>query len=198
LYWFKTTYIQLIILLLTLSCKAQGITIALEDKKNYEFKDGSPTKIAYAKDINNILGEYLGTWVGVNDSKSYEFRIERHTVTAWNVYDYQQDVLIIRYIIKDSSGTILEDTTNLPADDILVIGGLFMRYDENGNPESYQLDYNGRDHNCGQHGDMVIKRNGAGLDLFYFPGGDFIVNCDNTQNLVEFFPPNGGFSLTKQ
>ena len=188
----------LIVALTIINCKAQGITIALEDKKNYEFKEVSSVKIAYAKDINNILGEYLGTWIGTHDNKSYEFRIERNTITAWDIYDYQLDILIIRYIIKDSNGTILDDTTNLPNDDELVIEGLFMRYDNNNNPESYQLFYAGRDHKCGAQGDIVIKRDGAKLNFYYAPGGE-LVNCDkNSEDIVDLLPAFGTISLTKQ
>jgi len=200
LYWLKT-FIQLILILVTIGCKAQGITIVLEDIDNYEFNEySSAPRIAHVKDINNILGEYLGTWIGTHDGKSYEFRIIKHTLTVWNDYDYLEDILIMRYIIKDSNGAILEDTTNIPVGDPLddlVIQGMFMRYDDNANPESYQLHYYGRDHKCGQDGDIVIKRVGAKLNLYYAPSGEFITDCDK-DTVENLLPPLGGFTLTKQ
>lgn len=65
-------------LILTIfGCKAQIIPV--EEYRNYldneiEIPDG-----AYIKDVNNLLDKYVGTWIGVQNSKTYEFRISKLT-----------------------------------------------------------------------------------------------------------------------
>jgi hypothetical protein len=53
--------ITLLFLILTfLNCKAQSPIISIEDW------DGSEQQDAYFKDTNNVLNEYVGTWLYTN------------------------------------------------------------------------------------------------------------------------------------
>src|SRR5690606_13097731 len=70
----KSIGIIIILALFALSCKAQ--IIAVEDFEDYpnELADG-----AYIKDINNVLGKYVGNWKGTYNNRNYEFRIIKYT-----------------------------------------------------------------------------------------------------------------------
>lgn len=128
-------------LLSTLSCKAQLIEnnntnnttpqeliIPVDDdiiyRKNQTYvPDGSKVK-----DVNNLLDEYVGTWIGNHNGMTIELRIEEYT---WVSDDPQtqiieNDELILRYKLTDSNGTVIEDTTNQPDDGNLVVHGDYL------------------------------------------------------------------------
>ena len=144
----KKIIATIILVMITLSCKAQQI-IPLE--KTNEFRDandGIPDG-TYIKDVNHLLDRYLGTWKGNSDNKNYTFFITKHTYKPLNV---TYDVLLIRYLITSSSGTVIEDTRSLPDTSLYVITG-----DQFGkNLGYYMSNYYGKDNACGQRGVVYI------------------------------------------
>ena len=105
----KTILFLLGWLTITLSCKAQQIVPL----------DTYPTHIQnndYLKDINNELDFFIGTYQTNYQGNTYTLYITK--VIKQPFYDgvsanYFQDVLSMRYTIKNSSGQTIEDTHNM-------------------------------------------------------------------------------------
>ncbi|MDA9339700.1 hypothetical protein N9Q68_01880 [Polaribacter sp.] len=77
----KNLGIVLMVLLTTLSCKAQHI-IPVEDVVEYRNSEGGllgDRDYVYVKDINNLLDKYVGTWKGTYSGKNYEFKVIKIT-----------------------------------------------------------------------------------------------------------------------
>lgn len=163
---FKTIFLLLTVLFFY-NCKAQMVLPIEEDYSHYknqiEVPDGT-----YFKDLNGVFDKYLGVWHGSKDLLNYELSISKITDTFLNV---TTDRLIIKYKVIDSPGNVLINTMNNQDDDLLVIRGNYLL--ENG--ETYTLDYNGVEMNCGQSGIIFITvvDNGNKLLMDYIIEGDF-------------------------
>lgn len=178
-----------LIALSTLSCTAQ--IIAVESFNNYsnDLPDG-----AYIKDVNNVLGKFVGTWKGTYNNNNYEFRIVKYTQDNINL-KYKEDLLLIRYKITDNNNTVIEDTTTLPNNSLFVING--DHYEANG---TYVLTYQGKNYKCGQNGDLYISikaTNPSKMGLGLYIDGDISVDCLNGP-AQQILPTTGGMELTKQ
>ncbi len=171
------------------SCKAQIIPI--EEEVYYIDNQIEVTEGTYFKDVNNLLDKFVGTWTGVYDNKNYEFIITETTIqTEVTLISY--DELRIRYKITDASGTVIEDTTQLPNDSFYVINGTYMSQ-----TGSYISSYNGYESNCGQSGDVYISVSNSTLGemwLFLFPD----VKPRYSDCTVEQVLPTDTMILTKQ
>lgn len=135
-----------IILFSNVSCKAQNV-MPIETIINYiKAENGVPETITYFKDINNLLEKYVGTWKGMYGNKNYEFRISKYI----SIYDgLSEDILLIRYLITDANGIIIEDTRS-ELDSKCTITGYYV------DQPSYVLSYVGKNYICGQSGDVFI------------------------------------------
>lgn len=106
----KTLYNQLLVLLVTIStvisCKTQTLPLNTD-------LDNIPLN-AYLKDLNNELDPYVGTYQAIIDGNQINLYItkEEHKYFDLQNYKYYQDVLIVRYTIKNSTGAILQSTQN--------------------------------------------------------------------------------------
>jgi hypothetical protein len=169
-----------------LSCKAQQI-VPIEEQGHYtkELSDG-----AYIKDVNNVLGKFVGTWKGTYNNKNYEFRVVRFTK---NFLGIKKDLLLIRYKIADTNNVVLEDTTTLPNDSMFVIKGSYYDTTDGG----YVLYYQGRLHNCGQNGNVFISTYGTNdskLQLFLAVDGEMYDCTTPAQQIL----PTKSMELNKQ
>lgn len=189
----KKTAILGFIILSTFSCKAQQI-VPVEKKLEYmKIEDGIPESITYFKDVNNILNKYLGVWKGTYDNNKYEFRIVKITEKPGRI---TEDRLLIRYIITDAKGVLIENTTTLPNSNYLVIRGDYI------DRSSYLLNYVGRDGNCGQMGTIFIgivkNSNNTQMKLTLEPEHILISpkDCQNKGN-IQIMPTNQ-ITVTKQ
>ncbi|MFI0431448.1 hypothetical protein [Mariniflexile sp. HMF6888] len=125
-------------LLIALSCRVQAIP------------DGT-----YFKDINHLFDKYVDTWKGVYNNREYIFYITKHTDTY---YKFSQDEILVRYLIANPDGSIVEDMRNIPDDDeeLLISGDMF-----NKNANYYYMIYTGREAACGQSGTLVLRPKSA-------------------------------------
>lgn len=105
----------------------------------------------YVKDINNELDQFLGTWKGSVNNKNYEFKIEKHIDNA-NIFEFKIDVLVIRYVVKENNETII-NTLSLPINSNSIIYGLDYK-----SPDGYRFSYTGDDFDCGQSGQVAIRK----------------------------------------
>ncbi|WP_395049515.1 DUF6705 family protein [Flavobacterium sp.] len=181
------------IILSNLSCKAQTILPLEEVAKYLDSGNGIPKNITYIKDVNNILDKYVGTWKGTYNSRNYEFRITKYTSNYKNLLE---DKLLMRYVISDSNGTIIEDTRALPDTSSYVIKGDYWE------KASYFLYYIGKESLCGQKGSIIIdiqpNSNNNKMRLFFMEQQEIISlkDCPNG-NAAQIMPVND-LILTKQ
>jgi len=197
----KKLYMKQIIIILIItfsiySCKAQMISI--EEANTYFLNEdqGIPDNVTSIKDINNKLDEFLGSWMVNYDNKNYQFMISKFEST---LVDIPHDILLIRYIISDENNNVLEDTSNLSNDNILVINGNYFLNDS----ESYLLSYYSSNFNCGQFGDITLDVDNNSLGgnemKFYFIPGTKMINVNEcTEPLTFPFPTDTFLTFTKQ
>jgi len=189
------TLYYLILILTTLSCKAQ--ILPLENCVNYIDQEdtGIPENITYIKDVNNLLNKYIGVWIGNYDNKAYELRITKTTTHDDGI---SVDELRVKHKITDNNGNVIEDTTTLQDDNYLVISGMHI-----GRSGSYFLNYIGNEADCGQFGTMLISvgynNSNNNMRLGLHIGRDIITaDCPNGA-ATQIFPSEGqGMTLVKQ
>ncbi|UOU98698.1 hypothetical protein MUU74_01785 [Chryseobacterium daecheongense] len=106
----KTIYNQFLILFIVfttiISCKAQTLPLNTD-------LDNTPLN-AYLKDLNNELDPYVGTYQATIDGNQINLFITKEDHKYFDLGDVKffQDVLIVRYTIKNSAGVILQSTQN--------------------------------------------------------------------------------------
>ncbi len=174
--------------MITLSCKAQ--IIPLEEYVNYSDNEIEVPDGTYFKDVNNLLDKFVGTWTGVYDNKNYEFIITERTIQS-EITFLSYDELLMHHKITDASGTIIDDTTQLPDDSLYVIDGVNLTQ-----TGSYILNYMGQHLECGQTGEVYISvsnSNPAEMWFFLHPAREKYSDCTVAQVL-----PTDTMILTKQ
>lgn len=85
----KNLFKTLAILLITISCKAQSPII------DSYYRDGTTTQGAYYKDMNNLLDQYIGTYLYTNGSTSLKLILQKK-IMAYDGYEYE-DLLVGEY-----------------------------------------------------------------------------------------------------
>ncbi|MGN7866572.1 DUF6705 family protein [Chryseobacterium sp. 22458] len=96
----------LILLIITISCKAQQIYPLNTDFE--EIPQGS-----YIKDLNNELNPYVGVYKADFQGNEIQLFIIKETMKYIKSLNVYQDVLSVRYIVKNSLGNILQDTQSM-------------------------------------------------------------------------------------
>jgi hypothetical protein len=129
-----------------LSCKSQSI-VPLETKINYRNEvNGIPETITYFKDINHLLDKYAGTWQGTYNNNNFEFIISKYT----SVYEgLSEDELLIRFLIKNNTGEIVEDTRSELNVNCSIVGDYIKN-------SYYSFNYYSNDSKCGKSGSVFI------------------------------------------
>lgn len=181
------------IILSNLSCKSQTI-LPLEEVKNYiNSENGIPKNITYIKDVNNILDKYVGTWKGTYNNRNYEFRILKITNKPGRI---TEDRLMMRYVISDSNGTIIEDTRALPDTSSYVIKGDYL------DGSFYELYYIGKESLCGQIGSIIIdiqpNSNNKVMRMLFLPQQEILSLTDCPNGSATQIMPLNNLILTKQ
>ncbi|PWB23083.1 DUF6705 family protein [Flavobacterium sp. HTF] len=189
----KTIRMIISLILVCLSCEAQQI-IPVEKMIEYRDSDTQIPDGAYLKDINGLLDKYLGTWKGTYENKNYTFII---TKVKHKLINISSDELFIRYLITTTTGSILEDTRNLPDTNPLVIEGDYI----SNNKAYYVLNYFGKNTKCGQSGEVFIStlasKSNKQMKLFLAPYQD-IIDRNVCPVLAQQILPTKSMYLTKQ
>ncbi|HCA09933.1 DUF6705 family protein [Chryseobacterium sp.] len=83
---------------------------------------------AYIQDINNELIPYEGTWKGTWNGKTVYIYLKRfkNYFTHLENNPYYNDILVGKFKIQDSSGTILFDSSNLTDENAKIKGSRFF------------------------------------------------------------------------
>lgn len=178
--------IFLIVIITTLSCKAQMTAvniIPLENKFDYHEYEMEIPDGAYFKDVNNKLDPFVGTWLGNYNGNTIELFVVKYLYNS-TIRPLSIDELLIRYKITDSNGTVIVDTTDLPNDSSYVIDGTYFLK----NSDVYELSYGGFE--CGQRGDLLIAvvNNGTQMNISLEPSLEFYCPENNNQPAPQVLP----------
>jgi hypothetical protein len=103
--------ITLIIVIFTLSCKAQSPIISTVDFRNDDDNNIDLVNGCYLKDVENKFTPFLGTWVWENGNERLEIQFEKIEMVFDD--DYYSDILIGKYKFKDSTGEEKHNSLNL-------------------------------------------------------------------------------------
>ena len=98
----------LIVLITTLSCRAQSPVIPLSDHQS-DLIDN-----CYHKDIDNDLDPYVGTWVFQNSSSSFTITFQK--IVQYFNGDYYEDMLVGEYKYIDGGVELINTLANTPSD----------------------------------------------------------------------------------
>ncbi|MCE4067630.1 hypothetical protein LXM63_21255 [Chryseobacterium gleum] len=189
----KTTNIKTIILfsffISFLSCKAQILPL-----------NTSMTDIplnAHVKDTNNELTPYIGIYRANFQGKEITLYItkEEDKLTKRLQKNFYRDALVIKYIVKNSTGIILQDTKNNNIPDIELYSIGTKPYQN-----SVIMSYSGT--NCGVGwGKIIIKKiNSTQLSWEYRPN-DIILDsskCPSGTDINIYLPETKDLIFTKQ
>lgn len=148
----------------------------------------------YRKDINNELNDYEGTWVGNWNNKTIHITFKK--IMKFNDFNkYYKDLLIARFKVVSTNGSILFDNTALSDNNTKINNGGFYK-DEN----KVGLSYYDKDI-CNTSGRIIISFtdfNKTQLKWAYSANSQLIFpNCQyHSSGIPEVLPK--GIVLTKQ
>ncbi|MFP3831475.1 DUF6705 family protein [Chryseobacterium sp. SIMBA_028] len=153
---------------------------------------------SYIKDLNDELLPYEGTWKGAWNGKTiwvYFNRIKKHFTYLEN-RPYYNDILIGKFKIVNTNGSILFDNTNLSDENTKIKGNRFFSVPN----VRYMLNYNDPDL-CNVSGKILINFTGSSKTQlswkFNYVSNIITADCSfyNTEE-PEVFPEE--IILTKQ
>ncbi|WP_185209324.1 DUF6705 family protein [Chryseobacterium sp. C3] len=192
----KTIYLKTIAILLmlnTISCKAQTLPLntLMED-----IPSG-----AYIKDLNNELTPYIGSYKANFEGNEIILFItkEENKPTTRMSKNFYRDALVVKYIVKNSSGIVLQNTQN-------------MNYDPNQKyhtilstgtrPTQNIIIFNYRGTNCGiGWGSIYLKKlNSTQISWEYEPNDRVIdsATCPPSVDKTIYLPETKDLIFTKQ
>ena len=178
-----------------IACKAQQQIYPLntyyEDVPNY----------SYMKDLNNYLPQYVGTYKATYQGNEITLFITKEDMhlTDYGPNDrkYYQDVLHIKYIVKDiATGAMLEDTQNQPNVNNEIISLRTNDLDNN----SLSLFYSGTTCGLGS-GEIILKKiNSTQINWSFWYEKQLLIQgeCPNYQSVKVYLPKTSDLIFTKQ
>lgn len=187
----KAVYLKasmICLMISTLSCSAQNLPL------NTPF--ASIPNGAYIKDTNNELTPYIGTYKGTFDGKEITLFITKQENKLENSAQksYYMDALIVKYIVKNSSGVILQDTQNNSSD--IEFYSFKVRPAKN----ALQFIYTGTNCHVGW-GDIYLKKINATQISWEYRPDDIITTaakCPSTLDTTIYLPETKDLIFTKQ
>jgi hypothetical protein len=187
----RTIYAKTLIGLIisTVSCSAQTFPL------NTPFAD-IPNG-AHIKDINNELAQYIGTYKANFNGNEIILYITKQQDKLENSAQksYYMDALIVKYIVKNSSGTTLQDTQNNNSNNIE-----FYSYYTRTNQNTIIFYYGGTNCHVGW-GDIYLKKiNATQISWEYLPDDISTTSqsCPNNLDTTIYLPETKDLIFTKQ
>ena len=191
---FLTNIIILVLIFNALSCKAQ---------QEYPINT-MPMNISndsYIRDYNNELDPFTGVFktfyadkeITLDISKNVKKRFTRNGLT---VSHYYKDALIIKFLIKDSSGSILQNTLNSTDEERHFISNTIVLTSKN----IVKFYYTGADCGIGWGNIEIKKINSNQISWSYYPNSTSLnsINCPNPINTKVYLPETENLVFTKQ
>lgn len=189
----KITYRKIVIILSLfislISCTAQNFPL---NTAFLNIPNG-----AYLKDTNNELNPYIGTYKATFNGKVITLFItkQENKLEKSAKKDYYMDALIVKYIVKNSSGTILQDTqnSNIPNIELYSIG-------TRPNQNTVLFIYSGTNCSVGW-GDIFLKKINATQISWEYRPDDIVTTaskCPPTLDTNIYLPETKDLIFTKQ
>lgn len=193
----KKTYLKTILLFIfklsILSCQAQEYPLNTDHRNipNY----------SYLKDLNNELDPYIGTYKTSFNSEEITIFItkESHKLIELTKNKFYRDVLLVRFIVKNSSDAILQDTKNM---NFQANQKIHIIYSMRTIPQIgvVTLSYGGT--NCGiGSGEIILKKiNSTQISWTYNPNSSLIdsATCPPSTDKTVYLPVTNDLIFTKQ
>ena len=126
------------------------IIIPVEQYRAYRNGGMRVPENSYFKDVNHVLDQYVGTWSGVQNGKTYTFYIAKELHQR---IISKTDRLVMRYTIHSATGQLIEDCRNVPSEDAKAVQGFL--YSSSGYTMDYYYNFN-----AGMVGFVDIKQSG--------------------------------------
>ncbi|AKK72126.1 DUF6705 family protein [Chryseobacterium gallinarum] len=185
----KTKILFFLFTISVFSCKAQQLPLNTS-LKNIPMN-------AYVKDLNNELYQYTGAYKTNFQGKEIILHItkEENKLMDYGDQKFYRDALVIKYIVKNSSGTVLQDTKNNATSkiDFFSIG---TKPDQN----KITFSYSGTNCNVGW-GKIILKKiNDTQISWEYRPN-DIILDdskCPPGTDINIYLPETKDLIFTKQ
>ena len=175
-------------LMLSFSLKAQILPL---NTYYTEIKSGS-----YLKDLDNILPRYIGTWRANYNGTSIYLTIDnvtKHPSKFGNIGFYN-DVLFVRYVIKNSNGVIIQSTLNKIITEAN-IKSIIPRPDN-----TIAFTYSGGDCGVGSGRIYIEYVDKTRIKWSYYPESSLIIagECPQGSDLKVYLPKAEDLIFTKQ
>ena len=182
------TILFISLLINILACKAQTFPL------NTALSDITPN--AYIKDHNNELTPYIGTYKANYEGKEitlYITKEENKLIKRINNQFYR-DALVVKYIVKNTAGLVLQDTKNVNIPNITIISTKMK------SQNSVRFIYSGT--NCGVGwGDIYLTKINDAQILWEYRPDDIIVDdskCPPGTDTTIYLPETKDLIFTKQ
>lgn len=156
---------------------------------------------SYLKDTSNELNSFIGTYEASYQNNKITLFINKliHKLFDGSQYKYYKDVLSVKYIIKNSSDQVVQNTQSMNLPEQQLIHSIYsMWVEDNGN--KLLLYYGGT--NCGVGwGSIILKRlNSTQISWEYRPN-DIILDdkrCPPGTDINIYLPETKDLIFTKQ
>lgn len=180
--------------LLALSCKSQ--TISLEEAVQCQSNPNCPT-YTYAKDINNSLNKYIGSWKGIYNGKTYEMKFNKSLYEDFTGFKRDEITGRIRITTTGNMPITIFDNYNEPDDNKTDFSGLNFQTDL----QAYRVHFAGSSPSgCINSGTIYLRINSSTpnqMTIYYLSDQDIVVG-ECPSSFSQTFPEKKNIILTKQ
>lgn len=188
--------ILIILVLITnlISCKAQQVYPLLTSLDNIP-------NMVHLKDTNNELQPYVGTYISTYNGNHITLYITKENDKFFDYGNQQiyRDVLSVKYIIKNSSGIILQDTKNMTLQQNDLSYAIYSLWiTENGTKA--ELIYSGTNCSVGW-GEINLKKINSNQISWEYKPNDITTTaakCPPTLDTTIYLPETKDLIFTKQ
>ncbi|MCT2409052.1 hypothetical protein NZD88_16005 [Chryseobacterium antibioticum] len=155
---------------------------------------------SYLKNFNNELNVFVGNYTANFQDKKITLFITKQNYQFFDrgKYKYYKDVLSIKFIIKNSSGTILQDTQNITFQPNQLKNTIYSRWMESNN--KLLLYYGGTNCSVGW-GDIYLQKiSSTQISWEYLPN-DIVLDenrCPTGTDINIYLPEAKDLIFTKQ
>ncbi|GAA4162015.1 hypothetical protein GCM10022217_28680 [Chryseobacterium ginsenosidimutans] len=184
--------VLLIVIMTIISCKAQTLPLNT-------LMENIPQG-AYVKDLNNELSTYIGTYKTNYQGNEITLFVtkEENKPTKRINKNFYRDALVIKYIVKSSSGVVLQNTQNMTLSDQTFFNIFSIRTRPYNNTIIFTYDGT----NCGiGWGDIYLKKiNATQISWEYRPDNSLIdsATCPPSTDKTVYLPVTKDLIFTKQ
>ena len=189
----KNIIFALITLIININCSAQQVYPLKTDYTEISIN-------SYLKDLNNELLPFVGIWKSSYNGNIIELYAtkEDHKFFERGMSKYYKDVITIKYIVKNSSGIILQNTQSMVTQQNQIIHTIYSLWsDDNGS--KLELYYGGT--NCGiGWGRIILKKiSPTQISWEYSPNSTILRDdCPANTDKTVYLPVTKDLIFTKQ